>query len=129
MSSGSTRLLLDFDIFSIAPITTGAPLSAYEGSPDDGASAFVMYLPIFKGAPAQGRFLGWAGARFRFKDIVQEQGQRLHPGLHLQQALLRLQQSRWHPRLHQQTSYPGKYAHHRLAALEFQGQWSAGEYR
>ena len=59
-------------------------LSAYEGGQSDGTSAFVMYLPIFKGAPQQSPFLGWAGARFRFQDIVQKQAQILEPGLHLQ---------------------------------------------
>jgi diguanylate cyclase (GGDEF)-like protein/PAS domain S-box-containing protein len=59
-------------------------LSAYVGGQSDGASAFVMYLPIFKGAPQQSPFLGWAGARFRFPDIVQKKGPLLHPGLHLQ---------------------------------------------
>ncbi|MDP3520695.1 MAG: EAL domain-containing protein [Hydrogenophaga sp.] len=65
-------------------LSTRFPLSAYEGSAGDGASAFAMYLPIFKGAPGQSPFLGWAGARFRFQDIVQQQEQLLHPGLHLQ---------------------------------------------
>ncbi len=56
----------------------------YVGDLGDGATAFVMYLPIFKGTPLKSPFLGWAGARFRFQDIVQKQGQLLHPGLHLQ---------------------------------------------
>ena len=59
-------------------------LADYDGGPADGISSFVMYLPIFKGTPQQGRFVGWAGARFRFQDIVHKQGELLHPGLHLQ---------------------------------------------
>lgn len=59
-------------------------LTEYEGGLGERVTAFVMYLPIYKGPPQQERFLGWAGARFRFQDIVQDQGQLLHEGLHLQ---------------------------------------------
>ena len=82
-----------------AQLSLSSRFVGVEAAPGDEAAGptFVMYLPIFRTEAAAGtgslsapvqlrpeRFVGWAGGRFRFKDIAQKAGQLLQPGLHLQ---------------------------------------------
>lgn len=68
-------------------LTSSIALAEIRGEGTD--SAFVLYVPIYSGPqtsvqPATKNLIGWAGGRFRLKDVVLGQDFQLHAGLQLQ---------------------------------------------